>query len=71
MGAPPAISVTVLTPVTSSSRHGKWGAPFHPGALGFGAQGEARVSLTTLSMEVEATRVETVAIVTRAQGADR
>lgn len=47
------------------------GAPFHPGALGFGAQGEARVSLTTLSMEVEATRVETVAIVTRAQRGDR
>lgn len=40
--------------------------PSHPGVSGLGSQGEARVSLTTLSMEVEATRVEPVATVTRA-----
>lgn len=47
------------------------GCSLPAGALRFGSQGKVKVRLTTLSMEGEVTRVETVAEVTRAQGGDR
>lgn len=71
-GAQPVTFVAALLLVTSSPRHGKLGAaPFTLCTLGFGFPSETKVSLTAISMEVEATRGEPVAIVTRAKGGDR